>query len=110
MPIYRQIIDQCKQRIASGQLEHGDKLPTVRALATELGINPMTISKAYNQLESDGLVERRPGVGMIVGVAPTFQEHPLIEPARELVRSARTLGLNKREIDKALRQAWEEDQ
>lgn len=66
VPIYTQIIEQIKQYILSGNLPEGTQLENVRSLAARLLVNPMTISKAYNQLERDGLIERRRGIGMFV--------------------------------------------
>lgn len=65
-PIYKQIMGQIKRLIASGQLQQGDSLPSVRQLAGELDINPMTISKAYGLLEAQELIERVRGIGMRV--------------------------------------------
>jgi GntR family transcriptional regulator len=61
VPVYRQLMDQIKFHISSGLLVPGDELPSTRTLSNELGINPMTISKAYSYLERDGIVERRAG-------------------------------------------------
>jgi GntR family transcriptional regulator len=61
VPVYRQLMDQIKFHISSGLMGPGDELPSTRALSAELGINPMTISKAYSYLERDGVVERHPG-------------------------------------------------
>jgi GntR family transcriptional regulator len=66
VPVYRQLMDQIKFLIASGLLGSGDELPSTRALSAELGINPMTISKAYGYLEMEGVVERRPGRPLVV--------------------------------------------
>jgi GntR family transcriptional regulator len=65
-PIYHQIIDQIKRDIALGRLKAGEKLPTVRQLAGQLVLNPNTISKAYRQLEQDGIIVTRPGAGAFV--------------------------------------------
>jgi GntR family transcriptional regulator len=65
-PIFRQIIDQVKRFIASGQLQSGDTLPSVRTVALHHAINPMTVSKAYNMLEMEGVLVRMRGVGMVV--------------------------------------------
>ena len=65
-PIYRQLIDQARRFVAGGQLKPGDVLPSVRDIAEELAVNPMTVSKAYNMLETEGLFERRRGIGMLV--------------------------------------------
>lgn len=69
VPVYRQLMDQIRLHIASGTLEPGDELPSTRALSAELGINPMTISKAYSYLEKEEVLERRPGRPLIVGTA-----------------------------------------
>ena len=68
-PIYRQIVDQVARAVASGTLVAGDELPSVRAVAQQHVVNPMTVSKAYSLLELQGLVERRRGVGMIIRTA-----------------------------------------
>lgn len=67
IPFYRQIIDQVKSAIASGLIEPGERLPTVRQLAVELSINPNTVSRAYTELELTGLVETQMGSGTFVG-------------------------------------------
>ncbi len=65
-PIYRQVIDQIRRQILAGQLAEGWQLDSVRDLAGQLKVNPMTISKAYSLLEIEGLLERRRGVGLFV--------------------------------------------
>ncbi|HYW68882.1 MAG TPA: GntR family transcriptional regulator [bacterium] len=69
VPVYRQLMDQVKFHIASGVLVPGDELPSTRALSAELGVNPMTISKAYSFLEREDVVERRPGRPLVVKAA-----------------------------------------
>src|SRR3984885_11782051 len=66
VPIYRQIMDQVRAQIAGGKLATGDVLPSVRQMAAELGINMMTVSKAYSKLEADGILSRSRGQGMVV--------------------------------------------
>jgi len=66
-PIYRQVIDQVRRQVMAGQLREGEQLPSVRDLAAQLRVNPMTISKAYSLMEIEGLLERRRGVGLFVG-------------------------------------------
>ncbi len=65
-PIYRQVIEQIRRQVMAGQLREGEALPSVRDLAAQLRVNPMTISKAYSLLEMEGLLERRRGVGLFV--------------------------------------------
>jgi GntR family transcriptional regulator len=66
VPIFRQLMDQVKVNIASGVLKPGDELPSIRSLCVPLGVNPMTISKAYNLLVHDEILERRPGKPLVV--------------------------------------------
>ncbi len=66
VPIFRQLIDQIKQAIRMNLLVNGEQLPSVRVLASALQINPMTISKAFSQLEIEGVLIRKRGVGMLV--------------------------------------------
>ena len=63
-PIYRQIMQQIRLQIVTGQLEPGQQLESVSNLSSRLVINPMTVSKAYGLLVKEGIVERRPGVGI----------------------------------------------
>jgi GntR family transcriptional regulator len=65
-PINRQITDGVKRLIAAGELAVGAALPSVRALATQLGINPNTVAKAYAELAADGWLDTRAGLGAFV--------------------------------------------
>jgi GntR family transcriptional regulator len=66
VPIYRQIIDQIRFGIASGQLKLGEQLPTVRALAVALKVNLNTVSKAYKELEIKEILETQQGTGTFI--------------------------------------------
>lgn len=70
-PIYEQICDKIKQLIAMGELTHGDRLPAVRALAKEIGINHNTIQKAFVQLEREGVITSIGGKGSFVNADAT---------------------------------------
>lgn len=65
-PIYRQIRDRVIASILDGSLKEGEPLPSVRAVAVDVQVNPLTVSKAYQELADTGLVERRRGLGMYV--------------------------------------------
>ncbi|MBN2431353.1 MAG: GntR family transcriptional regulator [Acidobacteria bacterium] len=67
VPFYRQIIDQVKSAMATGALQPGERLPTVRQTAVDLSINPNTVSRAYTELELTGLVETQMGSGTFTG-------------------------------------------
>ena len=66
IPIYQQIIDQVKEQVADGTLKKGDRLPPVRVLAQETGVNVNTVYKAYRELEAQGIVRMRVGLGVTV--------------------------------------------
>jgi GntR family transcriptional regulator len=84
-PIYRQIVDQVRRMVASGQLKPGDPLPSVRAVALHHAINPMTVSKAYSLLEAEHMLVRLRGVGMAIadagGTSPREEKIAMLRPA-----------------------------
>ena len=75
-PVYLKLRDQIAAAIIDGRYKEGEMLPSVRALAAEQGANPLTVAKAYQQFQNDGLVEVQRGVGMYVanGAAAALRE------------------------------------
>jgi GntR family transcriptional regulator len=99
-PIYRQLIEQILRMIASGQLKQADYLPSVRQLAVELEVNPMTISKAYGYLEEAGSLTRVRGKGMMVAQLTSSQSVEerleVLRPlANNLAQQSKQLGLTQ---------------
>ena len=103
-PIYRQLIEQVRRRVAAGQLKAGDAIPSVRELAQALAVHPMTISKAYSLLEMEGVLERRRGLSMVVAAQhqraqPAAERVELLRPALEqAAAAARQLELPKAQV------------
>ena len=103
IPVFRQIIDQVKFHVVSGLLAPGDELPSTRALSGQLGLNPMTVSKAYSLLEAEGLVERRRGRPLtikplkdqIVHAEKLAQLKPQLTQLATMVRQ---LGVDRAEV------------
>jgi len=100
IPAYRQIMDQIRFQIASGVLRAGEELPSTRALSAELDLNPMTVSKAYGYLEKEGVLERRPGLPLVVrGGEGAEAEARQLEQLRlalaPVVTIARQLGVSR---------------
>ncbi|HEU4426819.1 MAG TPA: GntR family transcriptional regulator [Pilimelia sp.] len=99
---YMQLVQQVKQSLRTGLLEPGDKLPRVREVAESLAINPNTVLKAYRELELEGLVEGRPGVGTFVRrslAGPSLASQAALR--RDLItwlRRARTAGLEQEDV------------
>ncbi len=100
IPIYRQLIDQIKQSIRMNLIMPGEQLPSVRNMATALQINPMTISKAFAQLELEGVLIRKRGVGMLVAQTQTGHEigTAIEKTLIEFVKQARADNLNDEDI------------
>jgi GntR family transcriptional regulator len=103
IPIYRQVVEQVRRMVASGQLVPGSELPSVRELAVQHAVNPMTISKAYALLESEGLLIRQRGKPMQVATISKEeskqQKQDLLSPAIEnLLLVAKQLDLDLDEL------------
>lgn len=87
-PIYRQIYDQVRRKVAAGELLPGQEIPSVRDLAGSLAVHPMTISKAYSALEKDGVLQRRRGRPMVIAgdqAQPDGKRLELLRPSLERV-------------------------
>ncbi len=103
IPMYLQIVEQIRQRIAAGALPPDTELPSVRALAAEQLINPNTVARAYLELEREGLLAKRRGAGTYVspGAAALSGPHR-IRAVRELldkaIAAAGEFGMSAREI------------
>ena len=112
VPFYRQIIEQVKFAIARGDLETGDRLPTVRQLAVDLSINPNTVIRAYRELEIEGVLATQQGSGTFVGSSrPAIdrleKQRMLDQILTELLARASTYGLSLDEVLEGLRQRKE---
>ena len=106
-PIYGQIKDGLRRMIVSGALEPGEKLPSVRAMAMDLAINPNTIHRAYSELEAEGFIYSIPGKGSFAAQrektgalhgADPVRERKLIGQLRELVAELRYLSYTDNQI------------
>jgi len=77
--------------VTGGRLAPGDEMPSTRNLSAQLGVNPMTVSKSYTQLEREGILERRPGRPLVVGaLAPAQTRTKKLEQVRDSLASAVT--------------------
>ncbi|NIM65434.1 MAG: GntR family transcriptional regulator [Candidatus Latescibacteria bacterium] len=113
VPVYRQLMDQIKFHITTGLLKPGDELPSTRTLSSELGVNPMTISKAYSFLEREDVVERRPGRPLVVKSLPgeTIKDKKmdqLKESLSSTVTMVKQLGIEYEEALKTFRELLED--
>src|SRR6478752_1285470 len=93
VPIYRQLVQQVRRDVMLGRLRPGDQLPSVKEVVDALSVNPNTVVKAFSELEHQGMVVRRQGVGTFVAAAP-----PLLAPLARWVERARQDGLSAEQI------------
>ena len=100
IPIYRQLMDQIKQAIRMDLLQQNEQLPSVRSLASALQINPMTISKAFAQLEIENVLVRKRGVGMLVAKQQQGKalDVKIEQQLSQFIASARTENMDDESI------------
>ena len=105
-PIYTQITDGFRDQILAGVLRPGDKMPSVRELATTLTINPNTIQRAYRELESQGWIISVPGKGSFVQGIPQIapaQTQALLAEFDKLAATLLAMGLSEEELTAHIR-------
>lgn len=112
-PIYQQVKDGLRKLMVTGVLSPGDKLPSVRSLATELAINPNTIARAYTELENEGYCCNVPGKGCFAVRAERAKDderrRALEEKVRELLSELRAMGASEAELITLLKEAEQHD-
>lgn len=107
-PIYEQIRDGLRKLIVTGALSADEKLPSVRALAAQLAINPNTIQRAYNELEGEGYIYSVPGKGSFAAAnaaADPARRAELLTQVRELLSELRYLGVSQQELLNLVKEA-----
>ena len=112
-PIYEQLIDQIMDMVLHGVMQPGEQLPSVRALAGELAINPNTIQKAYAELERRGITYSVPGRGSFVSaelqVVTEEYRRRILSDTRALLEEARATGMSAQDFLPLIGQVWKED-
>ncbi|MCS6908055.1 MAG: GntR family transcriptional regulator [Anaerolineales bacterium] len=107
-PIYLQIVEQIRQKVASGELKPGDQLPTVRQLAAELRVNFNTVARAYRLLDEAGLISTQHGRGTYIWETPspetlqTIRQQGLESLTRRYLAQAAQLGCTAEEVAKVI--------
>jgi GntR family transcriptional regulator len=118
IPIYIQIVEQVRQRVAEGELKPGDQLPTVRALASDLRVNFNTVARAYRLLDDAGVISTQQGRGTYIlempppEVSERLRHESLEALARRYLSEAKRLGYNPQQAIEIFRQtadAWQEN-
>nr|WP_031201532.1 GntR family transcriptional regulator [Eubacterium sp. 14-2] len=101
VPIYQQIRDQIVQAVADGTFKDGDRLPTIRALAGEIGVNTMTVNKAYQLLKQEGYIITDRRSGAVVQCARGRKEaleHEIGKELELLIAEAKIAGISRQEF------------
>lgn len=112
-PIFEQVKDGFRNLIISGVLKEGERMPSVRDLASSLAINPNTIQRAYRELESEGYICSVPGKGSFVSQRDEAAERrraELLSKMAETVRELRHTGLKEEELISLIRKEYSDDQ
>jgi GntR family transcriptional regulator len=109
VPVYRQLIDQVQAAMATGALQVGDQLPTIRLVAVELSINPNTVTRAYREMEIRGLVDSQQGMGTFIAnrqidTSRKEQNRQLAQLVAEFVSRAGSIGCTVGDLMEALQQ------
>lgn len=111
VPIYEQIVSQMIFAVANGDLAVGDLVPSVRDLAAQLVVNPNTVARAFQELERNGVLESRRGLGMAVAngamKACTDRRRAIVrERVKDLVRESIAAGLTESELSRIVHDEW----
>jgi len=110
-PMYLQIMEQIKQRIAVGDWPAGQSIPSIRQLAVDIGVSVITIKRAYLELEREGVIVTRQGKGCFVTsdseVGTRIRERELATQLEHAARSAALLGLSSRDLEKRIRVTYD---
>ncbi|MCA9034301.1 MAG: GntR family transcriptional regulator [Planctomycetaceae bacterium] len=106
VPIYRQVCDQIRLAIALGKLEPNDRLPSVRELSRQIVVNPNTVARVYTELEREGVLNTRPGLGVFVAetrsdLTRKARREKLTEQLNIFLSGAVHLGLTQDEVRRA---------
>lgn len=108
-PMYLQIMEQMKQRIAVGDWKEGQAIPSIRQLAVDLEVSVITVKRAYLELEREGVIVTQQGKGSHVastpGLGAKLREQELEQHLEQAMRIAAMLGIQPKELEEKLREA-----
>ena len=110
-PMYLQIMEQMKQRIAVGDWAAGQAIPSIRQLAADIGVSVITVKRAYLELEREGVIVTRQGKGCFVAsdadVGARIREQELAQRLEQAVRSAAMMGVSQKNLEKRIRAIYD---
>lgn len=110
-PMYLQIMEQIKQRIAVGDWAAGQAIPSIRQLAVDIGVSVITVKRAYLELEREGVIVTRQGKGCFVAsdaeIGTRIREQELARHLEQAARSAAMMGLSQKNLEKRIRAVYD---
>jgi GntR family transcriptional regulator len=112
-PLYKQVMDQIKDAVSDGVLKPQDRLPSIREMAKELNISEITIKRAYTDLEAEGLIYTRAGMGSFIvnidkGRLRKEKLNEIRQALKRLLKTAERSGISKDEVVRLLKDMQEE--
>lgn len=112
VPLYKQIVDQIREKVLSGELAPGESLPSIRQLAEQVGTSVITTKRAYSELEAEGIIVTRAGLGSFVADldaerVKAIRVRSLRERLSDIVADARGSGVTDEELLRLVREAME---
>ncbi|ASZ16941.1 MULTISPECIES: GntR family transcriptional regulator [Bacillus] len=113
-PLYQQIKDQIKDAIFKGEINEGDPLPSIRNFAHDLKVSVLTIRRVYDELEEERFITRQVGIGTFVSTGNLelirdSKRHLVEQIMQELIQTAKTLKITKKELNEMMHILYEED-
>lgn len=112
-PVYLQIIAFVRQAVAAGDLRQGNSIPSRRSLAAQLGINPMTVQRAYRQMEDEGLIRTHPNAGSVISVSErerrVVHDELVRDEVGQFVRRMKQMRLPFKAIIDLVSDLWDEE-
>jgi len=114
VPLYQQIKEQIKDAVFMGELSEGDPLPSIRSFANDLKVSILTIRRVYEEMEAEGFIVSRAGLGTFVSVKNIellrdSKRRLVEEKMQEMIQSAKTLDISKEELITMMDILYEED-
>jgi GntR family transcriptional regulator len=110
-PMYLQIMEQIKQRIAVGDWAAGQAIPSIRQLAVDIGVSVITVKRAYLELEREGVIVTRQGKGCFVAsdseIGTRIREQELAQYLEQAARSAAMMGISQKNLEKRIRAIYD---
>lgn len=110
-PMYLQIMEQIKQRVAVGDWAAGQAIPSIRQLAVDIGVSVITVKRAYLELEREGVIVTRQGKGCFVAsdadIGTRIREQELAQHLEQAARSAAMMGISQKNLEKRIRAIYD---